>query len=89
MSDARTTWLDWQLAHAGALAALQEAQRAYHRTIAGSAFASLTEGPSPVEIQKESLAALEAARRHLDEVRARQPQAPGDSVGDRGDRGAS
>lgn len=87
MSDARTAWLDWQREHASALAALQEAQRAYHRTIAGSAFASPTEGPSPVEIQKESLAALEAARRHLDEVRARQP--PGDRAGDRGARGAS
>ena len=31
--------------HAEALEALQEAQRAYHRTIAGSAFANPTEGP--------------------------------------------
>jgi hypothetical protein len=68
-------WLEWQREHAAALEALQQAQRAYHRTIAGSAFASPTEGPSPVEMQKESLAAVEAARVRLDEIRARQPEA--------------
>jgi hypothetical protein len=78
MSHAHDVWLAWQREHAEALAALQEAQRAYHRTIAGSAFASPIEGPSPVEMQKESLETLEAARQHLDDVRGRQPQAPGD-----------
>jgi hypothetical protein len=68
-------WLEWQREHAAALEALQQAQRAYHRTIAGSAFASPTEGPSPVELQKESLDAVEAARVRLDEIRARQPEA--------------
>ena len=68
-----TEWLDWQREHAEALAALQQAERAYHRTIAGSAFASATEGPSPTEMQKESLDALEAARLRLDEVRGRRP----------------
>jgi hypothetical protein len=67
-------WLEWQHEHAAALDALQQAERAYHRTIAGSAFASATEGPDPVEMQKESLEALEAARVHLDEVRARRPE---------------
>jgi hypothetical protein len=67
-------WLDWQREHAEALTALQEAQRAYHRTVAGSAFANPTEGPTPVELQKESRSALEAARQHLDEVRGRQPE---------------
>jgi hypothetical protein len=66
-------WLDWQRDHADALDALQQAERAYHRTIAGSAFASPTEGPSAIELQRESLAAVEAARVRLDEVRARQP----------------
>ena len=66
-------WLEWQAEHSAALDALQQAERAYHRTIAGSAFASANEGPSPVEMQKESLAAVEAARVHLDEVRARKP----------------
>ena len=67
-------WLEWQCEHSDALEALQTAERAYHRTIAGSAFASPTEGPSPVEMQKESLDAVEAARIHLDEIRARRPE---------------
>src|SRR5690349_18694921 len=33
-------WLEWQHEHAQALDALQQAERAYHRVIAGSAFAS-------------------------------------------------
>jgi hypothetical protein len=68
-----TRWLEWQQEHAAALEDLQRAEHAYHRTIAGSAFASITEGPSAVEMQKESLIAVEAARVRLDEVRARQP----------------
>ncbi len=67
-------WLAWQAEHRAALDALQQAERAYHRTIAGSAFASPTEGPSGLEMQKESLEALEAARIRLDEVRGRKPQ---------------
>jgi hypothetical protein len=66
-------WLDWQHDHAAALDALQHAERDYHRAIAGAAFASPTEGPSPIEIEKESLNAVEAARLRLDEVRARKP----------------
>jgi hypothetical protein len=69
-----TCWLDWQREHAAALADLQRAERAYHRTIAGSAFASATEGPSAIELQKESLDALEAARLRLDDVRSRRPE---------------
>lgn len=69
-----TRWLEWQAEHAAALAALQEAERAYHRTIAGSAFASPSEGPSAIEMQKESLDAVEAARVRLDEIRARKPE---------------
>jgi hypothetical protein len=69
-------WLAWQHEHASALADLQRAENAYHRTIAGSAFASPTEGPSAVELQKESLEAVEAARIRLDEIRARRPQTP-------------
>jgi hypothetical protein len=75
MREMSERWLEWQREHAAALEALQQAQRAYHRTIAGSAFASPTEGPSPVEMQKESLDAVEAARVRLDEIRARQPEA--------------
>jgi siderophore synthetase component len=72
--DRLTTWLEWQRDHTEALEALQQAERAYHRTIAGSAFASSTEGPTAIEMQKESLDAVEAARVHLDEVRSRRPQ---------------
>jgi hypothetical protein len=72
--DRLARWLEWQHEHVVALDALQQAERAYHRTIAGSAFASAIEGPTAVEIQKESLAAVEAARVRLDEVRARKPE---------------
>jgi hypothetical protein len=67
-------WLDWQREHSEALEALQLAEQAYHRTIAGSAFASATEGPSAIELQKESLDAVEAARIRLDEIRSRKPE---------------
>jgi hypothetical protein len=67
-------WLDWQSEHTAALEALQQAERAYHRTIAGSAFANTTEGPTAIELQKESLEEVEAARVRLDEVRLRKPE---------------
>jgi hypothetical protein len=67
-------WLDWQAAHAAALEALQQAEHAYHRTIAGSAFASPSEGPSALEMQKEALQAVETARLALDDIRARRPE---------------
>ena len=72
--DKLSRWLEWQTEHAAALEALQRAEQAYHRTIAGSAFASPTEGPSAVEMQKESLDAVESARARLDEIRARKPE---------------
>ena len=72
--DRLTRWLEWQGEHAAALEALQQAERAYHRTIAGSAFANPMEGPTAIEVQKESLDAVESARVRLDEVRARKPQ---------------
>ena len=71
--DRLVQWLAWQDEHAAALDALQTAERAYHRMIAGSAFVSPTEGPTAIELQKESLDAVEAARVRLDEVRARKP----------------
>jgi hypothetical protein len=72
--DRLVRWIQWQHEHTAALEALQRAEHAYHRTIAGSAFASATEGPSAIEIQKESLEQVEAARVRLDEVRARRPE---------------
>src|SRR5262249_41625241 len=71
--DRLSRWLEWQSEHTAALEALQRAERAFHRTIAGSAFANATEGPSPLELQKESLDEVEAARLRLDEVRGRKP----------------
>lgn len=67
-----TRWLTWQREHSDALAALQHAEQAYHRVLAGSAFTGPDE-PSAVELQKESLDQVEAARVRLDEVRARRP----------------
>jgi len=67
-------WLAWQHEHASALDDLQRAENASHRTIAGSAFASPSEGPGAIELQKESLEAVEAARIRLDEIRARRPE---------------
>jgi len=69
-----TRWLEWQAEHMDALEDLQRAERAYHRTIAGSAFANPAEGPSAIEMQKESLDAVESARVRLDEVRGRKPE---------------
>jgi hypothetical protein len=68
-----SAWLTWQDEHAAALQALQQAERAYHRTIAGSAFANPTEGPTAIELQRESLDALEAARLRLEDIRSRKP----------------
>ena len=75
MTEMSGRWLEWQREHTAALGALQEAQRAYHRTIAGSAFASPSEGPTAIELQKESLGIVEAARVRLDEIRNRRPDA--------------
>jgi hypothetical protein len=66
-------FLAWQREHAAALAELQEAQRAYHRTVAATAFQGSTEEPSAEEMRRASLEALDAARIKLDEVRARRP----------------
>ena len=72
-ADRVARWLEWQHDHTEALEELLRAEHAYHRTIAGSAFANPTEGPSAIEMQKESLEAVEAARIRLDDVRARRP----------------
>ncbi len=69
-----SAWLEWQHEHAAALEALQEAERAYQRMVAGSAFVTGPEGPSAIELQKEALGRLEEARLRLDEVRQKKPQ---------------
>jgi len=67
-------WLDWQREHAGALEALQQAERAYHRSLAGAAFGPADEEPAAGELTKESLEAVEGARLRLDQVRALKPE---------------
>jgi hypothetical protein len=66
-------WLMWQREHAAALDALQAAERAYHQAVAASAFAEPSDGVEGVELQHESLAALDHARERLDEIRGRKP----------------
>jgi hypothetical protein len=68
-----TLWLEWQQAHAGALAALQSAERAYHRSVTHNAFASPAAASSSLKLRKASLDRVEAARLRLDDIRARRP----------------
>jgi len=70
-----TRWLEWQTDHVTALEALQEAERAYHRSIAGHAFASAADEPATRQARRDRLAAVERAQARLDEVRARKPEA--------------
>lgn len=65
----------WQREHTTALAELQDAQRAYHRTVAATAFQAAADEPSAEEMRRASLDALDAARIRLDDVRARRPLA--------------
>ena len=77
MNEPSPAWIEWQREHEEALAALQAAQHAYHRTVAHGAFAGAADGPSMAEnaeMQQGSLEALEAARLRLDEIRARKPE---------------
>ena len=67
-------WVDWQRDHAAALAALQEAQRAYHRVAVDSLQSAVASQQSAVGRRAGALEALEAARVRLDDVRARMPR---------------
>jgi len=73
-------WAEWQREHAAALAALQEAQRAYHRVAVNSRQSPVSSRQSAVVSPQSAvdtagaLEALEAARVRLDEVRARMPR---------------
>jgi hypothetical protein len=65
-------WLEWQREHEDALMALQAAEQAYHRAIAGSVFASgLAEA---TEVQHEGLQRIEEARLRLEDIRQSQPE---------------
>jgi hypothetical protein len=88
VSDPPNGWLAWQHDHAEALAALQEAQRAYHRTVVERALASrrqpvgsllsAVDSPgskeTPAANVRQALDAVDAARVRLDAVRARKPE---------------
>ncbi len=65
-----SSWLEWQREHTTALEALQQAERAYHRAIAGEAFATQAGAGAAT---RESLELVERARARLDDVRARRP----------------
>jgi hypothetical protein len=65
-------WLEWQHEHTQALGMLQQAERAYHRAMAGAAFASQADAAADDESRK-ALGQVDAARARLDEVRARRP----------------
>ena len=67
-------WLTWQYEHAEALAALQNAEGDYHRTIAASAFGTPSAGAAPNAMHENGLNAVAAARERLDEIRARRPE---------------
>jgi hypothetical protein len=68
------TFATWQREHAAALAELQDAQRAYHRTVAATAFQGVADEPSAEEMRLAALDALDAARMKLDDVRGRKPE---------------
>jgi hypothetical protein len=72
-TDFHETFAKWQREHAAALAELQEAQRAYHRTVAATAFQGAADEPCAEQMRQVSLEALDASRVKLDEVRARRP----------------
>jgi hypothetical protein len=71
--DKLSRWLQWQYEHTQALAALQQAERAYHRAMGDAAFAIARDLHAP-DGSKASLEAVDAARVVLDELRAQRPQ---------------
>ena len=68
-----TRWLEWQSDHAEALGALQEAERAYHRSVAGHVLAGEADRPTAGQARNECLEQVAAARARLDDVRSRRP----------------
>ena len=74
-----TAWLEWQSEHAAALEALQQAERGYHRIVAGSAFGAASDGADAAAVRRESLRSVDEARVTLDHVRQQRPRAAGDT----------
>lgn len=69
--DRLAKWLIWQDSHSRALDALQSAERTYHRAMAEGAFGNESAAD---DLRRQTLAQIEAAAAHLDEVRARRPE---------------
>src|SRR5215210_5757799 len=57
-------WLEWQHEHTDALERLQEAERAYHRVVAGAAFAAVHDSDATGG-SRAALELVDAARNHL------------------------
>jgi hypothetical protein len=72
------SWLEWQSEHAAALDALQQAERNYHRIIAGSAFGAATDEADAAGIRREALRLVDEARVKLDRLRQERHRATGD-----------
>src|SRR5262245_12685437 len=72
--DRLARWLTWQDAHSRALEALQNAERAYHRAIAEGAFGGSADESAVDDLRRQSLAQIEAACAHLNDMRARRPE---------------
>ena len=69
-ADVLVRWLEWQRAHTSALAALQDAEAAYHR-LAGAMFAAPDD--SQRDARRSALLKVDTLRRQLDEVREQRP----------------
>jgi hypothetical protein len=67
-------WLQWQEGHAHAIDVLREAERAYHRLVAGRAFAPAPNDEMPEGVRRAALRDVETARRLLDAIRATRPR---------------
>lgn len=69
-----TRWLHWQHGHAHAIDVLREAERAYHRHVAGRAFAPDPNDEMSGDVRRAALRDVETARRLLDAIRATRPR---------------
>jgi hypothetical protein len=69
-----TRWLEWQEGHAHAIEVLREAERAYHRLVAGRAFAPDPNDEMSEGVRRAALRDVETARRLLDAIRATRPR---------------
>jgi hypothetical protein len=66
-------WLRWQASHNDALTELRRAEHAYHRVVAGQAFARPADETHSAPSHRDLLHAIESARKRLDAVRNQRP----------------